>query len=77
MKINGDYARQGYAHIVELIPPEVADAFLRQVRADLPDITRQFLTHAPIIRKTSIDVYATIIRPCCSSCGGSRRACAG
>jgi hypothetical protein len=57
MKVNGDYQGQGYAHIEGLIPPEVAEAFLRQLKADLPEATRQFLTHAPIIKKTSIDVY--------------------
>ncbi len=57
MKVNGDYQARGYAHIESLIPPEVAEAFLRQLKADLPQATRQFLTHAPIIKKTSIDVY--------------------
>jgi hypothetical protein len=58
MKVNGDYAAQGYAHVEGLIPAEVAAAFLRQIKADLPELTRRFLSHAPIIRKTSIDVYA-------------------
>ncbi|MEQ1492234.1 MAG: hypothetical protein ABL932_16950, partial [Terricaulis sp.] len=57
MKVNGDYQAQGYAHIEGLIPPEVAEAFLRQIKADLPSATSQFLTHAPIIKKTSIDIY--------------------
>lgn len=57
MKVNGDYQAQGYAHIEGLIPAEVGEAFLRQLRADLPQATSQFLTHAPIIKKTSIDVY--------------------
>jgi hypothetical protein len=58
MKVNGDYRVRGYAHIESLIPPEVAAAFLRQIRTDLPQATSQFLTHAPIIKRTSIDVYA-------------------
>ena len=57
MKVNGDYQAHGYAHIEGLIPPEVAEAFLRQIKADLPSATSQFLTHAPIIKKTSIDIY--------------------
>ena len=57
MRINGDYRRNGYAHIERLTPPEVTKAVLRQVKADLPDMTRRFLSHAPIIRKTSIDIY--------------------
>lgn len=63
MRVQGDYARQGYAHVEELIPPEVADAFLRRLSADLPDLTSRFLAHAPIIRKTSIDVYAADYPP--------------
>ena len=57
MKVNGDYQGQGYAHIEALISPEVTEAFLRQIQADLPQAASQFLTHSPIIKKTSIDVY--------------------
>lgn len=63
MKVNGDYQAQGYAHIERLIPPEVAEAFLRQLKADLPQLTQQFITSAPIIRRTSIDVYANDYPP--------------
>lgn len=58
MRVCGDYAANGYAHLERLVPPEVADAFLRQIKADLPGLTRQFITNAPIIRRTSIDIYA-------------------
>lgn len=58
MKVNGDYRTAGYAHVEGLIPPEVGQAFLRQVRADLPELTRQYISHAPIIKRTSIDLYA-------------------
>lgn len=63
MKVHGDYEAQGYAHIEGLVPPEVAQAFLRQLKADLPAATTQFLTHAPIIKRTSIDVYANDYPP--------------
>jgi hypothetical protein len=63
MRVSGDYAANGYAHIEGLVPPEVAAAFLRQVRADMPDLTRQFITHAPIIKRTSIDLYASDYPP--------------
>lgn len=63
MNVNGDYRVHGYAHIQGLIPPEVAEAFLRQIGADLPQLTRQFITNAPIIRRTSIDVYANDYPP--------------
>lgn len=61
MAIAEDYAAQGYAHAKALISGEVASAVLAQIIADL---TREdgglarYLTIAPIIRKTSIDVYA-------------------
>lgn len=58
MKVHGDYVRSGYAHIERLVPAEVAEAFLRQIKTDLPGLTRQFLTHAPIIKRTSIDIYS-------------------
>lgn len=63
MKVNGDYQGQGYALIEGLVPPEVAEAFLRQIKADLPQLTRTFITNAPIIRRTSIDVYANEYPP--------------
>src|SRR6185436_5031193 len=63
MKVHGDYEADGYAHTEGLIPPEVAAAFLRQLKTDLPQATRQFLTHAPIIKRTSIDIYASDYAP--------------
>ena len=63
MKVHGDYAASGYAHVEGLISPDVATAFLRQIRADLPDLSVRFLSHAPIIKKTSVDVYAHEYRP--------------
>jgi hypothetical protein len=62
MKVHGDYAN-GYAHIERLVAPEVAEAFLRQIKADLPALTSDFLTSAPIIKRTSIDVYASDYPP--------------
>ena len=63
MRVTGDYRSQGYAQIQGLIPAEVAAAFMRQLRADLPDATTRFLSHAPIIKRTSIDVYANEYPP--------------
>jgi len=36
MKIEGDYERDGYAFVREMVPPEVARAFMAQLRRDLP-----------------------------------------
>jgi len=63
MKVSGSYHEQGYAHIEGLIPGEIAEAFLRQLKADLPLLTSKFISHAPIIKRTSIDVYATDYPP--------------
>lgn len=63
MKVNGDYQAQGYAHLEGLIPAEVAEAFLRQLKADLPQATSQFLTHAPITKRTSVDIYGSDYPP--------------
>lgn len=63
MQVEGDYQTQGYAHVSGLISPEVATAFLRQIKADLPRLASDFITHAPIIKKTSIDVYANDYPP--------------
>ncbi|MFT3727967.1 MAG: hypothetical protein QM759_09110 [Terricaulis sp.] len=63
MNVQGNYQSDGYAFIRRLIPAEVAEAFLRQIKADLPDATRKFITHAPIIKRTSIDIYATDYPP--------------
>lgn len=63
MNVQGNYQTDGYAHIQELIPAAVAEAFLRQIKTDLPNATRQFITNAPIIRRTSIDVYAADYPP--------------
>jgi hypothetical protein len=63
MNVHGNYQTDGYAHVEGLIPAEVAEAFLRQIKADLPNATRQFITNAPIIRRTSIDIYASDYPP--------------
>jgi hypothetical protein len=63
MNVPRTYQACGYAHIEGLIPAEVAEAFLRQIKADLPHATRQFISHAPIIKRTSIDIYAADYPP--------------
>ena len=42
VKVHGDYDAEGYAHIEGLVPPEVAEAFLGQLKADLAAATTQF-----------------------------------
>jgi hypothetical protein len=63
MNIQGSYQSDGYAHIQGLISAEVAEALLRQIKCDLPQATRQFITNAPIIKRTSIDIYASDYPP--------------
>lgn len=35
MKVVGDYSRDGYAHIKELVPPEIARALMAALKADI------------------------------------------
>src|SRR4051812_39591416 len=60
MKIVGNYATDGYAHIRELIAPEVATAFLERFRADLgPNPVRlSGVTGYPnLLVRPALDVY--------------------
>lgn len=66
MKVHGDYQADGYAHVEGLIPPEVAAAFLRQLKTDLGGDRTElmaFSTIAPITRKNSYDVYVNDYPP--------------
>lgn len=63
MKVDGDYTRDGYAHVRELVPADIAQAFLRQLKDDVPDLLTKFRTHAPIVRMTTIDIYANEYPP--------------
>jgi hypothetical protein len=60
MKVVGDYAKNGYAHIEELIAPEVAAAFLERFRTDLgPNPVRlSGVTEYPnLLGRAALDVY--------------------
>ena len=49
MRVSGDYRGDGYAHVMGLIPAEVAAALLARIKADLEtdgSLVR-FASHAP------------------------------
>lgn len=59
MKLNGDYRRDGYAHVESLIPAEIATALLQRIKADLEADGSwiRFATSAPITKRVAFDVY--------------------
>jgi hypothetical protein len=66
MQIEGDYAKEGYAAIRGLIPPEVAANLFRQLQIDLQGAGKSFETFAqsqPLSNQTTIDISGHFYRP--------------
>lgn len=66
MQVEGDYKALGYAHIRNLIPTEVAAAFLRGLqdelaRAQIP--INRFLASNNLLTKSSIEIYGHFYKP--------------
>lgn len=60
MKVGGDYHRDGYAHLVGLIGPEVAAAFLRSLKGDIgpgPIPLSRVSTHPNLLRRPAFEIY--------------------
>ena len=60
MNVVGDYERDGYAHIEQLISPEVATAFLERFKADLGQNPVQLsrVSQFPnLLERAALDVY--------------------
>jgi hypothetical protein len=60
MRVDGNYERAGFALIEGLLAPEIAQAFLGQLKRDLEATGKalsNFYTHAPIQKKVSVDIY--------------------
>jgi len=60
MKVVGNYAADGYAHIQGLIPPEVAAAFLEKFRADLgpnPVPISRVTKFPSLLRRAALEAY--------------------
>src|SRR5690606_38757388 len=66
MRIEGDYAKDGYATIRGLVPPEVAANLFRQIEIDLAGAGKSFGTFAkthPLSNQQTIDISGHFYRP--------------
>jgi hypothetical protein len=65
MRIEGDYVADGYALVREIIPREVAGAFMAQLRQDLPPGPLKAPEGEPmdILRRPALDIAGASYRP--------------
>jgi len=62
----GDYYGKGYAHLRGLFAPEVADAFLRRLKADMEQARmpmQQFNKMSPILARSAVEIYGYQYKP--------------
>ncbi|MGD9980881.1 MAG: hypothetical protein AB7H66_12585 [Hyphomonadaceae bacterium] len=66
MKVHGDYYRDGYAHLEQLIPRAVAHEYLAQLKSSLDDSNvplRGFFREAQMLKRPALEVYAFQHKP--------------
>ncbi len=66
MRVDGDYHRNGYAHVQNLIPVEVAQAFMLSLKEDLGDgpVPASRMAKVPsILRQSAFEVYGNFHKP--------------
>jgi hypothetical protein len=66
MKVHGDYYRNGYAHVENLVPRPIAHEFLSQVKASLDDSKvplRGFFREAQMLKRPALEIYAYQHKP--------------
>lgn len=63
MRIEGDYKRDGYALIRELIPREVARAVMQRIKQDLANIPWKTPEKTAILKGTTIEIYGNDYAP--------------
>lgn len=66
MDVIGDYRKNGYAHLRELIPPEVAAAFLRQLKDDMgpnPVPLSRVKEHPNLLVRPAFEAYGHFYKP--------------
>jgi hypothetical protein len=65
MKVHGDYAGAGYAHLEGLMPPEVTRALLDQFWADLREskLPIEFAPQQKLLNKPAMELHGSKYRP--------------
>ena len=66
MKVVGDYAKDGYAHLQGLIPKEVAQAFLQGLKQDMgpgPIALSRVTDHVNLLNRPAFEVYGHHYKP--------------
>jgi len=66
MEVAGDYHKDGYAHVRELVPPEVARAFMAGLKQDMgsaPISIRQPGEVSPILKQSAFEIYGYAYKP--------------
>ncbi len=66
MKVIGDYNKEGYALIEDLIPPEVAQAFLGSLKQDMapgPIPLSRAEKHVNLLRRPAFELYGHHYKP--------------
>lgn len=66
MNVEGDYQSNGYATLRGLVPPEVADVFLRRLKRDMESARipmQQFAQTSEILSKNAVEIYGYQYRP--------------
>jgi len=66
MRVTGDYAKDGYASVEGLVPPEVAGALVGQLQADLAGAGKSFdsfLRREALTRHATVEISGHLYRP--------------
>lgn len=66
MKIVGDYDRDGYAHLGGLVSPEIARAFLHELKRDVGDAPiplSRVEQHPNLLKRAAFEAYGAIYKP--------------
>ena len=66
MKIHGDYHANGYAHLEQLVPPEVAQAFLNGMKQDVgsrPIPLSRAQEHVNLLKRPAFEVHSQNYKP--------------
>jgi hypothetical protein len=66
MRVDGDYWQDGFALLHELIPKEVANAFLQTLKSDMEQQSlplQSFSQSAPILDRPAVELYGHHYKP--------------